>query len=95
MVELLRRQPAGVSRTPASAAGEDPSVTEQKREPLLALLAQILSCRAPNTHEVPHRLMHRVGNPDPAQLARPEQPGQGDGVAPVGLDVIARAPRDQ
>jgi hypothetical protein len=39
--------------------------------------------------------MHRVGTPDPAQLARPQQPGQGDGVAPVGLDVIARAPRDQ
>ena len=70
-------------------------MAQQEGEQLLALLAQILARRGPHPHQVAHRLMHRVGNPDPGQLARPQQPRQGDRVAPVGLDALARALGDQ
>ncbi|MER9618763.1 hypothetical protein NKJ15_27245 [Mesorhizobium sp. M0207] len=52
----------------------------------MALLAQIFACRGPHAHKIAHRFMHRVGNPDPFQLAGPQQPRQADRIAPVGLD---------
>ena len=70
-------------------------MAQQKREKLLALLAQILARRGPYPHKIAHRFMHRVWNPDSLQLARPQKPRQGDRIAPVRLDALARTLGDQ
>src|SRR5215213_4940967 len=69
----------------------DAPVTKQKRQQLLALVAQILSGGFSRSHQVPNRLMDLVWHPDRRQLARSQQTRQGDRVAPVGFDAIARA----
>src|ERR671916_2166752 len=84
-----------MSRAPGLAPGERPSVAEQKRLQLLTLFAQIRPSCLARPHQVADGLMHRVRNPDPLELPRPQEPGEGDGVASVRLDVLARAPGDQ
>src|SRR3954451_23843874 len=44
--------------------------------------------------QVAQRLLIRPGDPDRVQLAGPQQPRQVLGVAAVGLDPVARRPRD-
>ena len=45
--------------------------------------------------QVPHRLLLDGGDADTDQLAGAMQPGQPAAVPPVGLDLVARCPRDQ
>src|SRR4051794_6875650 len=72
-------------------ACEGAPVTKQKRQHLLALVAQILSCRFSRPHQIRNRLMDLVWYPDCGQLARSEQTRQRDCIAPVGLHTITRA----
>lgn len=90
MLELLRRKPAGMRLAPILASAKDPAMAQQEREKLLALLTQILARGAPNAYEIAHRFMHCVGNPNPCQLPRPQQPRQGDRIAPVCFNALAR-----
>ena len=80
---------------PGLAAGEDPAMAQQKRLQMLALRAQVLHRRLARPHQLAHGLMARIRHPDGGQLAGPVQPGQGQGIAPVGLDPLARALGDQ
>ena len=55
---------------------------------------QVHAHRLACTHQIAQRLLLDVGNPDRVQLARPQQPHQELGVAPIGLDAIARRARN-
>ena len=62
---------------------------------MLTLAAQVVHRRLPCTDQIAYRLVHRVRHPNPGQLARPVQPCQRDGVAPVCLDPLTGPFRDQ
>ena len=95
MIKLLRRKPARMGGTPVLAAGKDPTMAQKEGEKVLAFLAQILARCGPNPHQIAHRFIDRVRNPNPVQFARPQQPRQSDRVASVGLDALACALGDQ
>src|SRR4029079_16405082 len=80
---------------PGLVAGEDPSMAQQKRLRVLALLAQVLHGRCARAHRLSHGLSAWIRHPDGGQLPGPMQPGQGQGIAAVGLDALARALGDQ
>src|SRR5215218_2840540 len=95
MLEDEFGQPAGVRPGPGLAAGEDPSMAQQKRLQMLALRAQILHRCLPRPHQLAHGLVPWIRHPDGGQLAGPVQRGQGQGIAPVGLDPFAWALGDE
>jgi len=95
VLEPLIGEPAPMRQAPTIAPGEDTAVTQQQRQQLLALLAQVgCGCLA-RTDEIADGLMHRIRHPHRGQLTGTEQPRKGDRVAPVGLDPIAWLAWDQ
>jgi hypothetical protein len=95
MLELLLLEPAAVPRTPGLLPREPSSVLEHEGADLLLVHPEDLDRGRPSADQVADRFVALVRHPDRGQLASAEQPGQRDRVAPVGLDPIARLPRDQ
>ena len=95
MVELLTGKPAPMRQRPVAASAVDATVPEQEGKKLLALAPEIVSSRLAGPHKIPHRLMSRIGRPDPCQFAGSVQTRQRDRIAPVRLDPLARSFRDQ
>jgi len=73
------------------AAIVDPSVTQQKRQQLLALAAKILRCGRARPDKIADRFVHRVRHPNRRQITGTQQPGQRRGITPIGLDPLARS----
>jgi hypothetical protein len=62
---------------------------------LLACLPQAAHRRQTRSHQIAHRLVSFIGNPDGRQLTGSMPLGEIDRVPPVGLDAIAWPARDQ
>jgi hypothetical protein len=82
-------------RGPGSLAGIAPIVAQQERSKLMARLGTRGDRVIARSRQIPDRLVRRVGHPDRSQIARARTLGQLQAVAPVGLDALARAPRNQ
>src|SRR5262252_1201472 len=76
---------------PMLASTVDPPVAQQKRQQLLALAAKILRCGRARSDKITDRFVHHVGHPNRRQITGAQQPSQCHGIAPVGLDPLARA----
>jgi hypothetical protein len=70
-------------------------VLEHEGAHLLAVHAQALHRGGAGPDEVAHRLVALVGHPHGRELAGAQQAGQGGRVPAVGLDPVARLPRDE
>jgi transposase len=90
MIEALLGQPAPMSAGPVIPAAEDPPVSQQERQQLLALATNILGRRGAAANQVAHRLVHFVGHPYAGELARPEQIVFQDAVAAIE-DAVERS----
>ena len=95
MIEALGLQPAKVGLGPATAPGVDPAVALQEAVQPLAHAALGVLEVFPAALQVAHRLLRFVGHPHGRQLAVLEKPHQRQRIAPVGLDAVARPPRNQ
>ena len=78
-----------------AASAVNPAVPQQEGKQLLPFAAKIVRRCLARPHEIAHRLMRLVRRPNSRQLARPVQSRQGDSVAAVRLDPLARTFRDQ
>jgi hypothetical protein len=94
LCEAQACQPAAVHQRPGRTMVVM-AVTQQKARQLLAAAPQAVYRRLTGADQIAHRLMRLVRNPHRRQLARPMQLRQIVGVAPVGLDAIARTTRNQ
>lgn len=70
-------------------------MAQQKRLQMLALLAQICHRDLSRPHQLAHGFMAWIRHPDGGQLTGPVQPGQGQGIAAIGLHTLARTLGDQ
>ena len=95
MIKAHRRQPAAISLRPGSNAGIDPPVSQEKSTKVLTRLGQRPCRRRASSHQVAHRFMAGVRNPNFGQLAGAVQPRQHHSIAPVGFDPVSRFNRDQ
>jgi hypothetical protein len=95
MGKAHRRQPTTVGERPGAGAAVNPLVPQQKALQVPTRLRQHLSCRRSGPHQIAHRLVCGIGDPDRRQLAGAVQLGQHQRVATVGLDPISRLDRDQ
>ena len=95
MVELLTGKPAPMRKRPVAASAVDAAVPEQEGKKLLALAPEIVSSRLAGPHKIPHRLMSRIGRPDPCQFAGSVQTHQRNRIPTVRLDPLACSLRDQ
>jgi len=68
---------------------------QQKSRELLPRPAQRVHRIQTGTHQIAHRLVPGICNPDRGQLARPMQPRQTGGIPPIRLDPVARPLGDQ
>jgi hypothetical protein len=87
VIELLLRQPVQMHLGPMLASTIDPPVAQQKRQQLSAFAAKILRCRRARPDKIADRFMH----PNRRQITGAQQPSQCHGIAPVGLDPLARS----
>src|SRR4051812_12583010 len=69
VLEALRLQPAAVAGTPVLLAREEAAVPQEEGADLALLEADVLHRGRPRPHQVAHRLVRRVGDPDRRQLA--------------------------
>jgi hypothetical protein len=95
VLEALLLQPAAVPGTPSLLAREEPAVAQQEGADLALLDTDLLRGGRACPDEAADRLVRRIRDPDLGQLAGAQEAGQGERVAPVGLDPVARFPRDQ
>jgi hypothetical protein len=89
MRQLLAHQPTHVRAAPCLLARVMAPQPQQKRAELLTFAAQIRRRRLARANQIAHRLVPLVGRPNARQLARPQQSGQAQRVAPIGLHPIA------
>ena len=73
----------------------NPPLMQQEGLQLLPRLPKGTGGSSTRSHQIAHRLVGGIGNPDGRQPAGPVQRRQGRGVTAVSLDAIARTPRDQ
>ena len=95
LIERLGGQPRLVQMRPVGPAPPHPPVTQQELGQPVAGPGQVLDHVAPGAAQVPHRFLEPARHPDGHQLSGPVQAGQAPAVAAVGLDLVARRPRDQ
>jgi hypothetical protein len=69
-------------------------VSQEKSTKVLTRLGQ-RPCRRAGSHQVAHRFMAGVRNPNFGQFTSTVQPRQQHSIAPVGLDPVSRFDRDQ
>jgi len=68
---------------------------QQETLQMLARLAEHTRRRGARPHQIAHRLVGRIGNPNRRQFAGPVQFGQHRRVAAVRLDAVPSLHRDQ
>jgi hypothetical protein len=73
----------------------NPPMPEQESLQLLPRLGEGAGGGGARSHQIAHRLVGGIGNPDRRQLAGPVQRRQGRGVTAVRLHPVARTPRNQ
>ena len=73
----------------------DKTVSQQKAEQLLSCPAETAYRDQPCPNQVAHGLVRRVGNPNGAQLSRPMELCQRNGIPTVSLHSVTRALWDQ
>lgn len=78
-------------RRPGPLPGEDTVVAQQEALKLLPRSARRLRGRGAGTRQIAHGLMRCIGHPDGGAFAGAMQPGQREGIAPIGFDVITAA----
>src|SRR4051812_15758264 len=91
MRELPVREPDAMPEAPGLAEVAD-AMLEQEHLDVRPGLAHIVGRRLPGADEVPHRLVNLVRDPDEGELAGTQEPRQGNRIAGVVLDPIARLP---
>ena len=94
LIKLQSGEPSAVHQRPGWALIVPP-VAQQKARELLARLAELADCGEARPHQIAHRFVRRIRNPDRGQFAGARQPRQMARVPPVGLDALARFARDQ
>src|SRR4051794_26444944 len=85
------REPDTMPEAPGLAEVAD-AMLEQEHLDVRPGLAHIVGRRLPGADEVPHRLVNLVRGPDEGELAGTQEPRQGNRIAGVVLDPIARLP---
>jgi hypothetical protein len=95
MIEFLAGEPASMRQRPVATPAVNPAAPQQEGKQLLTLSPKIVSRRLTGAHKIAHRLMSRIGRPNPRQFAGPMQSRKSDCVAPIRLDPLARSFRDQ
>jgi hypothetical protein len=88
-------QPSGMRLGPCVTTGEDPAMTEEKGLQVLTGAPQVLHRGSPAAHEFPYCLVTLIRHPDGCQFSSAVQFGQGRRIATIGLNPLARPPRDQ
>jgi hypothetical protein len=68
---------------------------QQQRQNLLAFGFEIVDRSLARPHQISHRLVPRIRNPDCSQFTRAQQLRQVERVAPAGLHPVTRLLRDQ
>ncbi len=91
MSEGLPRQPSAIDLRPGRAALINSAMAQQKSLKRLARLPQSVVRPFTGSHEVAYRFMYLIRHPHRGQLAGTVQSCEAYGIAPVGLDPIARA----
>ena len=66
------------------------SLTQQEPGELLTSPAQAVHRAEPGPYQIAHRLVSDIRNPYRGQFAGPVQLGRAGGIAPIGLDPVAR-----
>src|SRR5690349_3200863 len=92
VLEALRLRPAAVAGAPVLLAREEAAVPQEEGADLALLEADVPHRGRPCPHQVAHRLVGGVRDPDRGQLAGAQEPGQAERAAAVGLDPVARLP---
>jgi hypothetical protein len=95
MIEGLVAKPTAMRFCPGLGPWIDPAMAQQERLQLLTRPLAGLDRRFPRPHQIAHRFMPAVRDPNRRQLACPEELCQVYRVATVGLDPIARPRGDQ
>ena len=90
------RQPTQVRHRPGALAGVgDAAVAQQQGVQAVARVAALAHRVLARTHQVAHGFVGRLGHAHGREVTRSRQARRHDGVAPVGLDAIARALGDR
>jgi hypothetical protein len=70
-------------------------MAQQKTLQMLPRFRQYSACRRPRPHQVPHRFMRSIGDPDGRQFTGAVQLGQHQRVSTIGLYSVSSLHRDQ
>ena len=95
VLEGLVGQPACVGLVPGRFAGIDPAVAQQESLQVLARFQAHLQSVLASTPQIAQRFVLDVRYPDRLQLPGAQQLGQACAVAPIGLDAVTGALRNQ
>ena len=86
--QFQHRDPAPVRRRPGGLARVADVVTQQQRPQALARLALHRHRVLARSHQIPHRLVQRLGHMNRREFPGARQAAQFQAIAPVGLDPI-------
>jgi hypothetical protein len=90
MIKAHRCQPAAISLRPGSNAGIDLPVSQEKSTKVLTRLRQRPCRRRAGSHQVAHRFVGGVRNPNFGEFAGAVQPRRRHSIAPVRFDPVSR-----
>ena len=92
---MLAPDPPPVALTPVLAGDVDSAVAVEELQEPVAPAEDVAAHGLAAAQQIPPRLFGLVWDMDRRQLARAEEPDQFGGVAAIGLDPLAGAPRGQ
>ena len=95
MLELLGEEPASMGASPQLASVVTAPVPQKEAADLLPDAPPGSNRYVTDAHQIPHRFMVRVADPNWRQVTRSKSSGQHDSVSPIGLHALARLAWDQ
>jgi len=95
VLELLGEEPASMSASPQLASVVAAAVPQKEAADLLPHAPPGSNRYITDAHQISHRFMVRVADPNRRQVTRSKSSGQHDGVSPIGLHALARLAWDQ
>ena len=95
MLHLQRGQPAQVGSSPRGLAGVGDAVAQQQRLQTVARVALLAHAVFARSHEVAHSFVGRTRHANDSQVVGARQARKLHRIASVGLDALARRPRDR
>jgi hypothetical protein len=95
MLELLGEEPALMGASPQHASVVSAPVPQKEAADLLPDAPPGSNRYITDAHQIPHRFMVRVADPNWRQITRSKSSGQHHGVSPIGLHALARLARDK